>query len=208
MPICRHHKTKFEAKYFNQKYCLSDDECIRSFNEFVKAEKQKQYDKKAKAEKKELKEKVMSLSEWQAELEKETNRIICLIDKGSGCISCNGHTTPQSGHFHSVGSNRPLMFHLDNMHLQDYNCNHKKSANIQFYDLGLIERYGREYWEYCKFELTRKHQELKMPKHEYKEKISIAREIVKELKSINLTYSPKVRLELRRKYNERLGIYK
>lgn len=28
MPRCKYHKTKFEAKYFLQKYCLKDDECI------------------------------------------------------------------------------------------------------------------------------------------------------------------------------------
>ena len=27
MPRCKYHKTKFEAKYFLQKYCLEDDEC-------------------------------------------------------------------------------------------------------------------------------------------------------------------------------------
>jgi hypothetical protein len=42
MPKCQYHKTKFEAKYFNQKFCLSDDECIKAFNESVKLAIEKQ----------------------------------------------------------------------------------------------------------------------------------------------------------------------
>lgn len=30
MPRCKYHKTKFKAKYFLQKYCLEDDECIEA----------------------------------------------------------------------------------------------------------------------------------------------------------------------------------
>lgn len=40
MPTCRHYKTKFDAKYFNQKFCLSDDECIKAFNDVYNSVKE------------------------------------------------------------------------------------------------------------------------------------------------------------------------
>jgi hypothetical protein len=43
---------------------------------------------------------------------------------------------------------------------------------------------------------------------EIKEKIEVAKQIIKELKTLNLSNCPsKLRLELRLKYNERLGLY-
>ena len=52
---CKYHNTKFTPKYFNQNFCLSDDECIKAFNEFVKAEKEKQRVKQWQKEKKVIK---------------------------------------------------------------------------------------------------------------------------------------------------------
>lgn len=207
LPKCKYHKEKFIPKYLFQKFCLSDDECIKAFNEFVKAEKEKQRVKQWQKEKKVIEAKNKTLSDWQKELQKEINTIVRLIDKGSGCISCGGQTTPAGGHYHSTGSNRSITFHLDNIHLQDFNCNNWKSANLHKYDLGIIERYGNDYWNYIKFYIPRLFPLLKMAKNDYSEKIKIARQIVKELQKADLTYSANVRLELRKKYNERLGIY-
>lgn len=150
---------------------------------------------------------LMTLTDWQKLLEKEVNNIARLIDKDSGCISCGGHTTPSGGHYHSVKSNGSIRFNLDNIHLQDYNCNGNKGANIPKYDLGLIKRYGKQYWEYVKFDIVNKFPLLKMARFEYEEKIKIARSIVKHLKLENKTYSPTERIELRKKYNKMLGIY-
>ena len=154
-----------------------------------------------------IKEKLKTLSDWQKDLEKPINKICCLLDKGSGCISCNGHTTPQAGHFHTVKSNPSIRFNLHNLHLQDYNCNCAKGGNIQKYDLGLIERYGKTYWEYVKFGIVSDFPLLKMAKNEYQEKINIANGIVKWLQLQNKTYDKNERLELREKFNKDLGIY-
>lgn len=205
---CKICKVKFEQKKFNVRYCLQTDECIKAFNQWVKDEKEKANKRKWQKEKKELKEKIKTLSDWQKELEKEINKIAVLIDIGNGCISCNGSKSPQGGHYHSVKANGSIRFNLDNIHLQDYYCNVEKSANLHQYDLGLINRYGKEYWEYVKFDIVRLFPLLKMAKNEYQDKINIARQIVKELKSVNLTYSAKVRLELRKEYNNRIGVYK
>jgi len=207
MPKCQYHKTKFEVKYFNQKFCLSDDECIKAFNESVKVAKEKQKAKQWQTEKKEIKEKLKTLSDWQKELEREINKIAVLIDYGSGCISCDGVKTPQGGHYHSVKANGSIRFNLDNIHLQDYYCNVEKSANLHHYDLGLIKRYGKQYWEYVKFDIVNKFQLLKMARFEYEQKIQISRSIVKHLKIENKTYNSVERIELRKKFNKMIGIY-
>lgn len=209
MPRCKYHKTKFEAKYFNQKYCLSDDECIRAFNEFVKVEKQKQYDKKAKAEKKELREKLKTKSDYEKELQKEINTIIRSIDKGSVCHSTLKPLNDKfdAGHVFSCGANPSIRFHLMNIYSQSVYANQYLSGDLINFISGLEKIYGTEHKELV-MSLKKKYPLLKLPIDDFKEKIQIARQIIKELKTINLTYPPKVRLELRRKYNERLGIYK
>lgn len=207
MPKCQYHKTKFDAKYFNQKFCLSDDECIKAFNESVKFAIEKQKAKQWQTEKKQIKEKLKTLSDWQKELEREINKIAVLIDFGNGCISCDGIKSPQGGHYHSVKANGSIRFNLDNIHLQDYYCNVEKSANLHHYDLGLIKRYGKQYWEYVKFDIVNKFPLLKMARFEYEEKIKTARSIVKHLKLENKTYNPIERIELRKKFNKLIGIY-
>ena len=47
---CKHCKIKFDVKWFNQKYCLQNDECISASIEFAKGEIEK-----AKAKKRRLK---------------------------------------------------------------------------------------------------------------------------------------------------------
>jgi len=176
--------------------------------EHAKKKTKKQSQKDWSKEKKELKQKLMTLTDWQKLLEKEINHIARLIDFGSGCISCGGHTTPSGGHYHSVKSNGSIRFNLDNIHLQDYHCNVEKSANLHNYDLGLIDRYGKEYWEYVKFDIVRLFPLLKMAKNDYSQKIKTARSIVKHLKLENKTYNTTERLELRKKFNAMIGIYK
>jgi len=207
MPRCLYHKTKFDSKYFNQKFCLSDDECIKAFNEYVKELNEKKKAKQWQKEKKEIKEKLKTKTDYEKELEAPVNKIAILIDKGSGCISCNSHKSPQGGHYRSVGSNKTLRYNLHNIHLQDYYCNVEKSANIIEYDNGLIERYGKEYWEYVKFELTRKYKLIDLTINDLKEKTQIARQIVKYLETENKTYNAKERIELRNKFNKMIGIY-
>ena len=204
---CKHCKTKFEPKYFLQRFCLETDECIIAFNEFVKAEKSKSEAKKWKQEKEVIKENLKTTTDFEKELEKPINKIAVLIDKGSGCISCKGQKTPQGGHYRSVGANKTLRYNLHNIHLQDYYCNVEKSANIIEYDNGLIERYGKEYWEYVKFDLPRTYKIIKLTKDDYIEKTKIAKSIVKHLELENKTYSPTERIELRTKFNNLIGIY-
>lgn len=159
-------------------------------------------------EKQKLKKALTGLPELKKLLEAQINTICRLLDKGSGCISCGGHTTPQSGHYHSVQKNGSIRFNLFNVHLQDYNCNCAKGGNLHQYDLGLIKMYGKEYWEYVKFELPLKYHVLKLTVHEITGAIQRAKEITKRLKEADITYSMEQRKRLRHEYNECIGIYK
>jgi len=200
---CRNCLEKFEPKNSLQVVC--GIKCSIVYN---KTKKEKQAVKDWLIEKKALKESLKTKSDYESDLQDEINHIARLIDKGSGCISCGGQTTPAGGHYHSRGSNQTIRFHLDNIHLQDFNCNNWKSANLHHYDIGLIERYGKEYWDFVKFGIPKQFTFLKLAKNEFNDIIKNARQIVSELKKADLTYPPKVRLELRKKYNERLGVYK
>lgn len=158
-------------------------------------------------ERQKLKKALTGLPELKKLLETQINGIVRLLDKDSGCISCGGHTTPQAGHYHSVGSTPALRFNLLNNYLQDYNCNCAKGGNIHQYDLGLIKTYGKEHWEMVKFELPLKYPVLKMNIPELEEAIFKARQITKTLKDANITYSSQQRIRLRYEYNEFIGIY-
>lgn len=209
MPRCKYHKTKFEAKYFNQKYCLSDNECIKAFNEFVKEETKKKKAKQWQKEKKEIKEKLKTKSDYEKELQIEINTIVRLIDKDTFCHSTKKPLNEKfdAGHFYSVGSNNSIRFNLFNIYSQSVYANQYLSGDqINFLNV-LSEVYGKKHSEYV-LNLKGLYTYVKLTNEDLKEKIVIAKQIVKELKKADLTYPTMVRLELRKKYNERLGIYK
>jgi len=175
--------------------------------DYVKKQKEKQKAKNSRLEKQKLKNNLTGIPELKKLLESQINAICRLLDKDSGCVSCGGHTTPQAGHYHSVQSNGSIRFNLFNVHLQDFNCNCAKGGNIHNYDLGLIKMYGKEYWEYVKFELPLKYPILKLTKPELEEAIKNAKEVLKNLKKANITYSVEQRKRLREEYNQKIGIY-
>jgi hypothetical protein len=208
MPKCQYHKTKFDAKYFNQKFCLSDDECIKAFNESVKLQKEKQKAKQWQKEKKEIKEKLMTKSDFEKLLQKEINTIIRLIDKDFKCISSGKPLNDKfdAGHFYSVGSNATLRFNLLNIYAQSVYANQYLSGDQINFINGIEENYGIGLKDYV-LRLKSEYPILKLTTDELKEKITIARSIVKHLKLENKTYNSIQRIDLRRQFNKMIGIY-
>lgn len=169
--------------------------------------------KAAKVEKREwkktksvLKDKIKTQANWLKELEHLVNNIVRIIDFGNSCISCGRNGKPQAGHYHSVGSNSQIRFHLDNIHIQDYFCNVHLSANKTGYNEGLIKTFGKDYQEYVEFDLVKMYPTMKLTIPEIKEKIKICREIIKELPE-GKVYKVNERIEMRKQLNERIGIY-
>jgi len=146
MPKCKQCKVKFNAKYFNQKYCMNEINCIKAFNESVKELRSKQIQKAKIKEKKELKEKLMTKSDYMNIAQKVFNTFIRIRDKGKSCISCNSiNYTSSCGHYYSSGNHKNLTFNEDNCHAQCwYNCNSNLSGNLIEYRKGLIVRIGLE----------------------------------------------------------------
>jgi hypothetical protein len=161
-----------------------------------------------KKEKRETKVKQKKKGEWEAELQVIINSIVREIDKGYFCISCPTKVAKwNAGHFHSVGSNRALRFHLLNNWKQCEQCNNYKSANLHQYDKGLVQLFGKERWEYLKFELVLEHRLRRTMKSEYADLIARARICLAFAKSLPASISNEDRWEIRKKLNKELGIY-
>lgn len=203
---CKQCKTKFIPKYFNQKYCLINDECIKAHVESAKKVQIKVKKKENQVKKLELKPK----SYWLAILQKEINQIVRLIDKDCPCISSGRpyRSDDQCGHFYSVGSTPALRFNLLNLWSQSIKDNMHNSGNLLNYREQLV-----------KFDIIdliedekRKYPTLKLSIEEIKEAISkakIVKKVMLELNSDVLNPRSVVkRVELRQEFNRYLEIYK
>lgn len=193
---CKYCKELFYPYNSFQKSCLNSD-CLRSFNA-------EEADKKWKKRKVKLAKNLKTLSEYKKELQKEINKLVRVIDGDMYCICC-GSPISDAGHYHSVGSNDSLRFNLDNIHGCCRACNGYKGGNIQAYDLGLIDMYGRDYWEYVKFELVKQYKLIKLDKEQIETCKKIVRALIKN--HPDKLYNESERLELRQYYNDLIGIY-
>jgi hypothetical protein len=157
---------------------------------------------------KEMKENVKTKSDYEKELQKEINTIVRLIDKDQVCISTLKPLNAKfdAGHFYSVGSTPALRFNLNNIFAQSVYANQYLSGDQINFLSGLSQLYGENYKEYV-LNLKSVYKELKLHIYEIKDKIKIAREIVKELKEQNEVYDADTRRFLRNIYNLRIGIY-
>ena len=209
MPKCKICGTKFEPKFFLQKICENIDCKVKFSMQEVARLKEKNAKEKKQAwtkEKIEIKKKLMSLSDWKNELQKEINAIIREIDKGHGCIATGSHQGQMhAGHYISIGSNDTLRFHLENIWLQSMHSNSWKSGDTIRYQEGIISLYGKEYLEYLNSLQSIK--PLQLTKNEIEEKIPIARGILKWLKLQNRKFTKEERLSLRIEFNKKLQIY-
>lgn len=155
-----------------------------------------------------LKEATKGIRDFKRDLQKEINTIVRLIDKGCVCICTQKHhNSNDSGHFYSRGSTPELAYNLNNIYLQSVYSNRDLSGDILRFQEGLITMYGKEHKEYV-YNLKSKYPPFKPTKEEIINYIRIARQIVKELKQLDLNYSAEHRLKLRNEYNKRIGIYK
>ena len=204
---CKNSKCKksFVPVNFAQSVCSYS--CARLYAEENTKKKEKNAHKSPKRATREEKQSIMTHGDWENKLQIQINTIVRLIDKNQTCISCKGNTTPQAGHYHSVGANNSLRFNLHNIHIQDTNCNMHKSANIIEYNAGLIREYNKEYKNYVEIELRSIYKHIKLSIDELQEKIFFCKEIVKELKSVDKVYTAHQRIELRDKLNSRIEIY-
>jgi hypothetical protein len=144
---CKHCKIKFEQKYFLQKYCLQNDECIKAFSIYAKEQKEKSKAKEWQKEKKVIKESLLTKKDYLNILQKVFNTYIRKRDEGKPCISCDKVLKPNdinAGHFYSLGAYPNLRFNELNVHNQCIECNLYKHGNVLEYSLRLPKRIGEE----------------------------------------------------------------
>lgn len=176
--------------------------------ELHKAKSIKEYDKWAKNKLSEMKERIKTLSDYKGELQRTVNYIARLIDEGAPCISSGRSSGKMSGgHRWACGGWDNLRFNLMNIWIQSFHDNHHLSGNPSGYDKFLKEAGIYE----LVMDLNVTYPMMRWKDYDLKEKIVIARQIVKELKEANqvdsLPRNADLRIELRVKYNQQLGIY-
>jgi len=101
--------------------------------------------KKARKEKKEGLENLMTNSQWKQKLQTYFNTFIRLRDLKKGCVSCETSLENRkfdAGHYYSCGSYPELRFNEDNVHGQCVTCNQHKHGNLIEYTKRLPLRIG------------------------------------------------------------------
>ena len=133
------------------------------------------------------------------------NEIARLIDFGCSCIATNNYGKMNGGHYRSVGSNRTIALNLHNIHIQSFESNVYKSGDDKNYKDGLIDRYGKDYYNFV--DQLRQHPVIKLSTKEMQRIYNIALSIRKELKNNLNELNANERILLRNQVNLELGIY-
>jgi hypothetical protein len=184
---------------------METDECMSAFREFVKAEKSKQWNK----EKKEIRTKLKTKSEYEKDLQVLINKIVRLIDKNTVCISTQKPLNDKfdAGHFYSVGSSPELRFNLFNIYAQSVYANQYLSGDQINFMNGLEAIYSKEVKDMV-LNLKVDYKPLKLQIIDIEKAIQVAKSIVKHLELENKPmYTPQERIFLRGKFNKMIGIH-
>lgn len=208
---CLNCKAPFIPKHSSlEKYCQLEDCRIKYALATISNKKLSDEKKKKQEWSKEkiiMKEKLKTLTEWHNDLQKEINSIIREIDKEHPCISSQRDLgkSYDAGHLFSRGSNPQIRYHLFNIFAQSVHDNQWKSGNqLEFVD-GIELTFGKEIKDYCISLKGANH--LKLTIEDIKEKIPIARSVLKWLKLQNRKFTTQERIDYRHIFNEKIGIY-
>lgn len=143
MPRCKSCKTKFEPKFFLQKFCLGTEQCKVDATMFGIAEVKKKSERDWKKEKKELKEKLKSQADYVKDLQTVFNTYIRLRDKDLPCVSCGTYNAEEFHAGHYIPTTfQVLRFNEFNVWKQCSRCNTHLRGNITAYRIELINRIG------------------------------------------------------------------
>jgi len=120
--------------------------------EVVRERREREAKKAAAKDRVETRAKLKRRSDFLREAQISVNKYVRMRDYGKGCISCE--KSPEwsgqwhASHFRSVGAASSLRFNLWNIHKSCSVCNNWKSGNISEYAPRLIEKIGKEKFEY------------------------------------------------------------
>lgn len=141
-PCCNCSKL-FTPIYTNMQVACSL-RCAASFAKKVRLAKEKQ----ERAQTKERKDKLKSISQVEEECRQIVQKIARLRDRNQGCISCdkpaNWDGQWHGSHYRSHGGCSSLQFHLWNINRACWICNKLYSGRVDQYKVGIVQRYGQE----------------------------------------------------------------
>lgn len=210
MPKCKYCKESYITKYSTLDKCQKEDCRIAYALEVVakqKLAKIKKAKKESAHEKQVLKEKLKTLSDWKKEFQTEINSIVRTIDKDYPCIATNTtNGKMNAGHYIGVGANDTLRFHLENIWIQSEHSNSWKSGDTIRYQNGIVATFGKDYLDYMNS--LQQIKPIKLTIADVKEKIPIARGILKWLKLQERKFTVAERISLRKEFNTKIGLYK
>jgi len=173
----------------------------------------KKMEKQTKEKRKELIAKNKTHGYYILALQTQINYIVRLIDMDCVCISCGTPTAQfQAGHFRAVSAWSNLRFHLTNIFRQCSRCNDpkRKGGNVIKYRENIIKNFGQDVMNYMD-DLNIIYPSTKLSIDEIKDAIVKAKHITKGLADMNKTdilpRSHERRIELRKQFNNYIGIY-
>lgn len=178
MPKCKICSSKFTSRFFLQKTC-EDVKCIIEYSK-IQREKKEQ---KEWADKKKIARVELYPAKNRLELQKEINKLARLIDARFNypCIDLCGKEYGKqidSCHYHASQSHKHITFNLHNLQSGRSDCNKFSPTHISGYYDGLIQRYGKEYADYVRYNL-KSLETKKLMAHEIEEKKKIVRELIR-----------------------------
>lgn len=193
---------KFDQQFFGQTCC--DWKCGLGYSKELE---EKKVNRRARNKRKDHPE--VYYKENKKQLQDLVQLIARLIDKGAHCIDCDkteANPCWDGGHNHSKGAYPAIRYNLHNIFKQTRGCNHQGQTSPEKFAEGIEKMYGKDYRVFCD-DLKTSIDKTGITPKDYPEKIAEAQKIVRELKKLDNTYTPKQRIRLRTEYNKRLGIY-
>lgn len=168
------------------KMCCYSDWLLNSENGKVKLSKsilkaKSETKKKENAFKVDLRAKLKTLGQYEAEAKKVFQRWIRLRDEGKECVSCGTMNPKQwhGGHFKKAEIYSGLIFDERNVHRQCSKCNVFLGGNEGEYRIGLVNRFGEQFVN----ELEQDSQRLRSYKYTKDELIEIKKKYLDKCKS-------------------------
>lgn len=118
---------------------MEKDECIKMF---LRKMREANWNK----EKKQLQEKLKTLTDYEKEAKKVFQKWCRLRDKSLPCISCgNYNNNYDGGHYFDAGMYSGLIFNEWNVNKQcSFHCNKMLHGNKANYRIGLVKKIGEE----------------------------------------------------------------
>lgn len=111
-----------------------------------------------RAQTKEARERIRTLSEWVSLAQEDVNRVVVAEDRYKGCISCTTGRVSDAGHYFHRGSKyrcSPITLDRRNLVGQCNHCNTYQGGRQHDYQIGYIARYGQAQFDaLCEYKMA------------------------------------------------------